>query len=457
MYFAGQPSRNPSDPDYVPSIFSYTPLRKKDENILQAKVERHQRIVEREQKKDRSTAAQALLKLFEEDENTVPGTETQTDKIYSNDAYTQTDITLPLLNSIIETNNYFKICHDANVVEKKNIICEFNLKIKELQEIKDKCTTLENKIKQLSVENDILHETFRQKIISFNNLDGNDKKLKFYTGLPNCETFKVIYEEAKVHAKRKKSKLDPMDEMLLTLLKIRQNLANEDLAHRFGVSISYVTKAFHRWLNALYKCLGGLVMWPETDVMELPEVFQNEQFRKVRCIIDCTEIFIERPSVLKARSQTYSNYKRHNTVKFLVGISPSGAVIFLSKCWGGRVSDNQITLESGFLDKLLPGDIILADRGFTMNEEVLFKGAKLVVPSFTKGKSQLSAKEVEESRFMSRARIHVERVIGRLKDFKIIQGTMPLTIVKRVDDDDTTCDKIVRVISGIVNLNDQLL
>jgi len=73
----------------------------------------------------------------------------------------------------------------------------------------------------------------------------------------------------------------------LTLLKIRQNLA-----HRFGVSISYVTKAFHRWLNALYKCLGGLVMWPETDVMELPEVFQNEQFRKVRCIIDCTEIFI---------------------------------------------------------------------------------------------------------------------------------------------------------------------
>jgi hypothetical protein len=53
-------------------------------------------------------------------------------------------------------------------------------------------------------------------------------------------------------------------------------------------------------------------MWPETDVMGLPEVFQNVQFRKVRCIIDCTEIFIERPSVLKARSQTYSNYKRHN-------------------------------------------------------------------------------------------------------------------------------------------------
>ena len=106
---------------------------------------------------------------------------------------------LPLLNSMIETNNYFKICHDANVVEKNNIICEFNLKIKELQEIKDKCTTLENKIKQISVENDILHETFRQKIISFNNLNGNNKKnlsfiqvyqivkIKVITKLPNSE------------------------------------------------------------------------------------------------------------------------------------------------------------------------------------------------------------------------------------------------------------------------------
>jgi hypothetical protein len=47
--------------------------------------------------------------LFEEDENTVPGTETQKlIKIYSNDACTQTDIPLPLLNSMIETNNYFK-------------------------------------------------------------------------------------------------------------------------------------------------------------------------------------------------------------------------------------------------------------------------------------------------------------------------------------------------------------
>ena len=37
-------------------------------------------------------------------------------------------------------------------------------------------------------------------------------------------------------------------------------------------------------------------------------------------------------------------------------------------------------------------------------------GAKLVIPSFTKGKTQLSQKEVETSKQLSQVRIHVERI-----------------------------------------------
>jgi len=57
------------------------------------------------------------------------------------------------------------------------------------------------------------------------------------------------------------------------------------------------------------------------------------------CMIDRSEVFIERPSSLLARAQTYSNYKSHNTIKFLVAISSTRAVISVSKCWGGRMSD----------------------------------------------------------------------------------------------------------------------
>ena len=75
-----------------------------------------------------------------------------------------------------------------------------------------------------------------------------------------------------------------------------------------------------------------------------------------------------------------------------------------------------LTQQSNFLSLLEPGDIILADRGFTVSEDVAFFGSRLVVPTYTRGKKQLSQLEVETSLQMSRVRIHVERVIGVLKN-----------------------------------------
>ena len=98
-------------------------------------------------------------------------------------------------------------------------------------------------------------------------------------------------------------------------------------------------------------------------------MFQARFSRSV-CIIDCSEIFIQRPTSLIARAQPYSSYKGHNTVKFFLAINPTGTIIFLSKCWGGRVSDKHLTNECGFYRKLLPGDLVLADRGFDITDEL---------------------------------------------------------------------------------------
>ena len=70
---------------------------------------------------------------------------------------------------------------------------------------------------------------------------------------------------------------------------------------------------------------------------------------------------IERPTSFKARVRTYSNYEKHNTAKFLVGI-PTGAIRFLSLCWGGNVLDQELTKCSGFLKSIEPTDLILADE-----------------------------------------------------------------------------------------------
>ena len=75
-------------------------------------------------------------------------------------------------------------------------------------------------------------------------------------------------------------------------------------------------------------------------------------------IIDCFEIFVDRPTDLLARAQTYSQYKHHNTVKYLIGITPQGTVSYISEGWGGRTSDKYVTEHCSLLSNLVPGDTV---------------------------------------------------------------------------------------------------
>ena len=78
-----------------------------------------------------------------------------------------------------------------------------------------------------------------------------------------------------------------------------------------------------------------------------------------------------------ARAQTYSQYKHHNIVKFLIAATPQGVILFVSKGWDGRASDKYITENCGLLSHLQPGDQILADRGFTVQDSTVLKSEHL--------------------------------------------------------------------------------
>ena len=177
-----------------------------------------------------------------------------------------------------------------------------------------------------------------------------------------------------------------------------------------------MSNIFQQWIEVMFIHLKFLIKWPmqEAARANMLQIFKD-LYRCTRCIIDCSEIFIEWPCAYQARAQTYSSYKKHNTVEFLIGITPCGAISFLSKCWGGRATDRCITQNSGFLRLIDHGDVILADRGFDISDDLCIHGARLQIPAFTRGKNQLSLQEVEYSKRLSKVRIHVERVIGLLK------------------------------------------
>jgi len=122
----------------------------------------------------------------------------------------------------------------------------------------------------------------------------------------------------------------------------------------------------------MYQCLKKLVKWPERESLHatMPQTFRCSFGNRITVILDCFEVFVERASNLLASAQSWSNYKHHHTIKFLIGIAPHGVITFLSKAWGGRVSDKFLTKNSGLLENLIPGDIVMADRGFTIQDAV---------------------------------------------------------------------------------------
>jgi len=109
----------------------------------------------------------------------------------------------------------------------------------------------------------------------------------------------------------------------------------------------------------------------------------------------------------------------------------------------------------GILNKLNPGDIVLADRGFDIADSVGMMGAELKIPTFTKGKKQLSGEDVEKTRRIANVRIHVERVIGSLRQkYAILQSTLPIdyVITSRENSCATTLDKISTICCALTNM-----
>lgn len=134
-------------------------------------------------------------------------------------------------------------------------------------------------------------------------------------------------------------------------------------------------------------------------------------------IIDCTEIFVQTPSSLLLQSQLYSSYKSNTTLKGLVGITPHGAVSFVSGLYTGAISDKEITRCCGILDLIEEGDTVMADKGFDIEDLLRGKKASLNIPPFLESQTQFVSRDVQKTKEIASVRIHVERAIRRIKEY----------------------------------------
>lgn len=297
--------------------------------------------------------------------------------------------------------------------------------------------------------------------LAFEDIKHSDEKVMFYTGLPNAGTFHTLFDEmsdAFQNTQRKDSggttngrprMLQLAEEFFLVLMRLRLGLLLEDLAGRFHISKSTCGCLVSRWIDYLHVKLVFLTPWPTRSIIQnsMPQKFRKK-YPKCRVIIDCTEIFTETPQSLCNKTLMYSHYKTHMTYKALLGISPSGIITFVSDLWGGSISDKQITRNSGLLDLCERGDAIMADKGFVISDLTTPKGIHLIVPPFKY--KRFNRREIEETRRIANLRIDVERAMERVKNFRILQGTMPITMASQAS-------KIWKICVGLSNLQPPLI
>lgn len=100
---------------------------------------------------------------------------------------------------------------------------------------------------------------------------------------------------------------------------------------------------------------------------------------------------------------------------------------------------------SGIIDMVGRGDILLADRGFNIQGLFLDKGVTLVIPPFLKFKYQFSDADKRRTKQDAHTWIHIECVIGRIKDFDIRKSERPLDMFDIFDD--------VVVVAAFINLH----
>ncbi len=359
-------------------------------------------------------------------------------------------------NSVVieETNQ-----RDTNSTSTENI----NIQAK-LQDLQAKYDTLQQKY-----DNNMA--AMQQKLFRLERFVGSDHDFRFYTGFPDYVTFKVFFDyftpacyhliyygsttteiTSETQKKRGKARsLSPEQELFMVLVRLRCGLLIEDVAHRFDLSPSHVSRINITWITFLSQQLRFLPIWPTRKFVDdnMPECFKRT-FPETRVIIDCTEIYIETPSSCRSQSATFSSYKNNNTAKGLLGISPCGFPSFVSHLYAGRTSDKKLTKDCGILSLLEPGDQLMADRGFDIEDDMP-EGVTLNIPAFMDKKEQLDKEDEIMTRKIASVRVHVERAISRIKNFRILHQTFSLKSAQQLDEIWTICSYISLFMPPLIN------
>ena len=227
-FTTGRKSQDPLSPDFVPSVFQYTdsPTRKKTVKAFK-KYQNRKTLLRRKIVQEKAERIEEEKRAAEEEKVAEEERVAEKERVAEEERAAQEE----------------RAAEDERAAEEERVVEE---------------ERAERAAVSVSTQTDFTITgcpIFSQKCLQFTD-DGfrNDEAVKFYTSLPSYHRLKSVYDLASgfFTGKHGNSSLTLFQELLLTLMKLRLNLRDQDLSFRFGVCQSTVSRIFRKWIDILY-------------------------------------------------------------------------------------------------------------------------------------------------------------------------------------------------------------
>ena len=121
----------------------------------------------------------------------------------------------------------------------------------------------------------------------------------------------------------------------------------------------------------------------------------------------------------------------------------------MSPAYGGLATDRYNVEDTNISSRFTPGFMVLFDKGFNVQDLFLQNQVKCELQPFLRSKRKFTRSEYH-GKSVARARIHNERVMSRLKEFRLLEHSLPINMIDM-------CDHIWTIAEVFVNLQPALV
>lgn len=264
------------------------------------------------------------------------------------------------------------------------------------------------------------HPTIFQKMTGLSLKEFSDLLRSLLPAFEEAEKTRLKREERQREpGGGRESELDGRNQILLTVVWLRQYPTHDVLGYLFGISQPTTGRYIQRVLPLLEQAGQDTMRMPDPGRKRrrsLDELLHDTP--ELAVVMDSFEQKVQRPKQAGERDAWYSHKKRTHTYKSQVAVDEdSGQIVHLSASVTGRTHDLTLLKQSGLLAALPQGVGGLGDLGYQGIRELHPLAACPRKKPW--GKHNLrSPEDIAYNRAFSQRRIIVENTINRLRRYQ---------------------------------------